>query len=425
MKMSLGKRRLVSGVLVALTATALLACNRGGKEEQQGDPLGYYSAAEYSRFQGAIVEEYTPDATTAAIQNAVRNGHPIAIRLLMDKLFTDHGNLYYGLRNFQSFNSRAAADKVWAALNQVSASIRYEGSDIGRLKNRFERTLADLRRLRYTHDVTRQDSFSIAARLEENRGNAYSSTLLFDMFLRIHLGANYPADRMVIVFTDGDMRIAELRDGNLLDFPANAGLAQPYAMIDRNLPMRVVRTDDFLFAEAMKMQIQEPVRLIDGATEKFTTRYGYAPAMAGQCVSVQTLRHSIFAWGAGATACVQQRPHRPHMPIGPQGPQGPLDPRFLQPPPPQHSGAPAVDPRLVPQFEPHRMPVDPRSGRTEPRAFQPDPRIGGLPGGQPPRFSQRGRPAPEREIDSREPVPSGSLHVPGVAAPQDQPDEQP
>lgn len=402
MNMSLDKRRFVTGALIAITATALLACNRGGKEEQQPDPLGYYTAAEYSRFTSGIAPSYNPDPTTAVIENSIRAGSPIAIRVLMDKLFADHGQIYFGSRSYQTMPPRVAADRVWTALNEISGAIRYDGVHIPRLKQKFEMRLREFRRARQVGNSARPDSFSIASPLMENVGNPYSWSLAFDMFLRIHLGPSYPSDRMVMVFTDGEMRIAEIRNGHLYDFTDNGlGPEQPMGIQG---PIRVVRTDDFLFVEAMRSQVSDPAVFINGASDKIVGRFEFSVANAGNCMMVPGLRSSIFAWKTGAQACVQRQlpVHGPHHATTPQV-HGHVDPRVIQQMPPQ----PHVDPRMAPSTDPryfqqNGIGVLPGRGRPGMRVDQQPPQTGEFHLG--PREQLRGRPSP-----------GGALEVPPLA----------
>ncbi len=380
MNINSGMRRFVAGSLVAASALSLLACGRGNKNEQTADPLGYYLPTEYGNMANGLRESYNSDPATASVQTSIRTNQPIPIRLLMDMVFNDHGQ-YFLARPHLLPPGQKPSDKIWEEVSKLSASINYSGVVIGRLKDMMEDRLRS--RGHFQYDVSRADSSSIASRLIENRGNAYSTAMLLDMVLRLRLGAAYPAERLVMVFTDGQMELAEVQNGNLFRFTGASRLVQNADPIDRAQPMRVVSTNDFLFAEAMRNQIAQPEVIVNHAVSHMTGRYHFEDGMPGQFHRVPDLNNSIFGWSTharhGRVIVGQGGGPRSMGPAPGQGPSAIVIPQQQQQPPmmPPQQGGPVMMPPA-------------QQGPVQPPPFY-DPRIGHMPQNPQGNFGQDGR----------------------------------
>lgn len=358
----------------ALIAIAIFAvsCTKGRRDHtpEVVDALGYYSHDEYSRFKSsfAFTGSFGSDPERAAIERYIAQGHPIPNRTLIDLVIRDH-SLFD-----KTHRAGAQPADIFGRLNEVVASIAMKDqsdfSKIARLKRfldqHLERSVGPF--------AFNRRANSIADRLFRNRGNAYSGTVLFDLLLRLRMGPSYPADRMVVIFENGHMLLGEMVDRGMgfeligYETTAMGRAIKNYGQTQAiNQSLRIVSTNDFLFAEAMGQGLKNTDFFIDQATQRIEQRYSYrhrpipstvplpqiSPPQIGPQIGPQTVpqmsprplqpdpmfgrqRDNIFFWGQSQLPDGDQLVQEldeipPQMRL-------PLKPQDQQPPPPQRRG---------------------------------------------------------------------------------------
>lgn len=263
--------------LLGLTvALALSACRYPDKHhEDEIDSLGYYTPAEYSQSNvqiDSIRISRQRDPDRRAVADAVQSGAAVSIRTLINIIIRDQASLAYDGRggNIEDGIHQRLDNLVrQMAVNDASAI------DIGQLKDLMDDTI---------HQMTGKPArtspraISIFHVLNSHVGTAYTNTLLFDIVLRMRLGTGYNPDRMVVIFEQGNMLLGEAAnnpDGSvtLIGYETNGRYTTrrvfgPASQITQQV--RVVRTNDFIFSEAMKMNM---VNAGDFA-ERTVGRYG-------------------------------------------------------------------------------------------------------------------------------------------------------
>ena len=261
------------GLAVAL---ALSACRYPDKHhEDEIDSLGYYTPAEYNQSNvqiDSIRISRQKDPDRRAVADAIQAGAAVSIRSLINIIIHDQASLGYDGRG------GSVEDGIHQRLDNLVRQMAVNDAssiDIGQLKDLMDDTL-----LQITGKPARTSprAISIFHVLNSHVGTAYTNTLLFDIVLRMRLGTGYNPDRMVVIFEQGNMLLGEAvtnPDGSvtLIGYETNGRHTNrrvfgPASQITQQI--RVVRSNDFIFSEAMKMNM---VNAGDFA-ERTVGRYG-------------------------------------------------------------------------------------------------------------------------------------------------------
>lgn len=319
-------------------ALALSACRYPDKHhEDEVDSLGYYTPAEYSQSNvqiDSIRISRQKDPDRRAVADAVQGGAAIPIRSLINIIIRDQASLAYDGRggNVEDGIHQRLDNLVrQMAANDASAI------DIGQLKDLMDDTIQQI-----TGKPARTSprAISIFHVLNSHVGTAYTNTLLFDIVLRMRLGTGYNPDRMVVIFEQGNMLLGEAvnsPDGSvtLIGYETNGRhttrrVFGPASQITQQV--RVVRTNDFIFSEAMKMNM---VNAGDFA-ERTVGRYGakihlHLPDPAQNQNFAATPNMGVPLFGIGDLKTVESPDLQPQPQSQQQAPPSALTPNSNSP----------------------------------------------------------------------------------------------
>lgn len=297
------RSRLALAAVAVVSSLLVTACKNNSKDEGNNDPLGYYLPSDYERL-GIRMNSASifNDPNRRAVADAVDANQPIAIRVLLNILKSDHALMYRGPGVRVNSNLEGDLHTNFSTLFTKMAELDSVSQDPTRLKYVMERSLAKMNgRYRFS-----RGAHSILSLLKRNVGNAYSGTLLLDMVLRERLQQGYPANRMVVIYEEGHMLLGEIVSQGgafaLVGYETTRpGLIRKEYGLTSNVSkrIRVVSTNDFLFAEAMRANMMNPDDVAKVSVSRFAANYNmkYYDKFSKSGYASTPLNNSIFSWG--------------------------------------------------------------------------------------------------------------------------------
>lgn len=408
-----GPRSLLACVLAFSVA---VGCNEDKNEEAAPDAFGFIHPDEYEKFDLHFNQYFTPDQDPDryGVFMAVDSRQPISVRQLINIIIRDQASQYGGgvyghgnriQHNIDLFN-RKMAELVQRVGSESPGIVQ-----IPQIKRRMEIALHG----EYGYYVFSRSARTIFDRLLTNRGNAYSNTLLLDIFLRNILGYAYDPQRMVVIFEDGHMLLGEIVPNGAgyeligYDSVVRGAAVKNYGFVHAiTQKLRIVSTNDFLLSEAIGSSLSDRAKFGRNVIRYRGGKYSFNN-FTGPQYGIEDLGMNPFAWGTPRYPDYDVRV-RELQKINPSVPGGFIRPDMVE----EVEGPPRSRPPYALQPTPGYDRRGPIPAPPTDRA-QPGPQVGGPmgPGPSAPMGPRPGGPSGPRP----EPPPLGRPDQPGPVPP--------